>query len=116
MGGASTHILRAFIMSFGGPARAKHVAAAAAPTLAICWVMHQSTLRSGLQPATMSDEWQAASVGYLLARSTEENPEGSQEPLGRQVGGIYYCSARNLCTKFALHYSYCSARQTMCSL
>merc|ERR1711907_98835 len=76
MGGASTHILRAFIMSFGGPARAKHVAAAAAPTLAICWVMHQSTLRSGLQPATMSDEWQAASVGYLLARSTEANPDG----------------------------------------
>merc|ERR1712216_80713 len=61
----------AFVMSFGPAMSAMHLSGASAITFGLCVIQHQTTLQSGLQPATISAEWQAATVGYMLNRKLE---------------------------------------------
>merc|ERR1711934_34712 len=60
-------------MSFGSAMRFGHLAGATAATLSLCYIQHQSTLQSGLQPTTVSEEWAAATVGYHMNRPLESN-------------------------------------------
>merc|ERR1719253_1601072 len=65
-------------MSFGKAASAGAIAGASLLTCGICMIQHQSTLQSGLQPATVSLEWQAATVNYQLSRPLESDPDGKR--------------------------------------
>merc|ERR1711981_355197 len=67
-----------YTMSFGKAASAGAIAGAALLTSGVCLIQHQSVLTSGLQPSTVSLEWQAATVKYMLNRPLEADPDGKK--------------------------------------
>merc|ERR1711935_125199 len=60
-------------MSYGGIMRSSHLAVGVAATFGLSVLQHKSVLESGLQPSTIAGEWQAATVGYLLAHPLESS-------------------------------------------
>merc|ERR1711966_114016 len=62
-------------MSFGPAMSMAQMGAATLGTLGLCYIQHQSTLQSGLQPTTVSGEWAAASVHYRLNHKLESNED-----------------------------------------
>merc|ERR1711934_551651 len=93
----------AFVMSFGPAMSAMHLAGASAITFGLCVIQHQTTLQSGLQPATISAEWQAATVGYMLNRKLEATDYSDktfvQNPIAAVILSVYLgliCSDQTL--------------------
>merc|ERR1711957_923828 len=57
---------------------------AAVITFGLCYLKHQEVLQSGLQPNTMSGEWQAAGMKERLHKRLESCPGGKtflQDPI-----------------------------------
>merc|ERR1712166_493587 len=57
-----------------GDASALQIGGAAVITFGLCYLQHQSVLQSGLQPNTMSGEWQAAGMKERLHKRLESCP------------------------------------------
>merc|ERR1712166_1393266 len=66
-----------------GDASALQIGAASAITFGLCYLQHQSVLQSGLQPNTMSGEWQAAGMKERLHKRLESCPDKKflQDPI-----------------------------------
>merc|ERR1711865_110165 len=67
-----------------GDASALQIGVASAITFGLCYLKHQEVLQSGLQPNTMSGEWQAAGMKERLHKRLESCPGGEtflQDPI-----------------------------------